>query len=224
MNKGEVHVEENKIITIAVPKGRLQKQIAEYLAVRGVTIKEESRKLDYLGENSDYKFLFVKNGDVPVYVNYGVADLGFSGSDVIYESDFEFLHLARLPFGGTKICVAGREEDRGFFEKDKFKRDDGIKPIKVATKFTRFTNHYFEELGIPIQIIKLTGSVELAPILGLARFIVDLVETGSTLHENNLVPIKEIEPTYVKLIANPSLYRQNYRKINEFVEILQRQG
>jgi ATP phosphoribosyltransferase len=157
---------------------------------------------------------------VPVYVNYGVADLGFSGSDVVYEGDFEFLHLARLPFGGTRICVAGYEKDRPLFEQNGLERSF-IKPIKIATKFTRFTNHYFEERGIPVQIIKLTGSVELAPILGLAHFIVDLVETGSTLRENNLAVIEEIGRTHVKLIANPSLYRQNYRKIDDFVSKLQ---
>ncbi|MBQ1998110.1 MAG: ATP phosphoribosyltransferase [Spirochaetota bacterium] len=213
-------MEEKKIITIAVPKGRLQEQIAEYLAGRGVTIKEESRKLDYYDEKNGYRFLFVKNSDVPVYVNYGVADLGFSGSDVVYEGDFEFLHLARLPFGGTRICVAGYEKDRPLFEQNGLERSF-IKPIKIATKFTRFTNHYFEERGIPVQIIKLTGSVELAPILGLAHFIVDLVETGSTLRENNLAVIEEIGRTHVKLIANPSLYRQNYRKIDDFVSKLQ---
>ena len=126
---------------------------------------------------------------MPVYVNYGVADLGFSGSDVVYEGDFEFLHLARLPFGGTKICVAGYEKDRPLFEQNGLERNF-IKPIKIATKFTRFTNHYFEERGIPVQIIKLTGSVELGR-------------------------------THVKLIANPSLYRQNYRKIDDFVSKLQ---
>ena len=210
---------DKKIITIAIPKGRLQHQIADYLAERGVTMKEESRKLDYFDGENNYRFLFVKNSDVPVYVNYGVADLGIAGSDVIYEGDFEFLHLGKLPFGGTRICIAGYEKDRHLYECNG-KRGNFIHTIRIATKFTKFTNDYFVNKGLPVEIIKLTGSVELAPILGLSDFIVDLVETGSTLKENNLVVIEEIAKTHVKVIANPSLYKQNYSRIDEFVEKL----
>lgn len=209
-------MEDRKWITIAVPKGRLQEQISEYLADKGVTIKEESRKLDYYDRENGYRFLFVKNSDVPVYVNYGVADLGISGSDVVYEGDFEFLHLGTLPFGGTRICVAGYEKDRGLFESNG-KMGNFVKTMKIATKFVRFTTDYFVNRSIPVEIIKLTGSVELAPILGLSHFIVDLVETGSTLRENHLTVIEEIGRTHVKIIANPSLYKLNYRRIDGFV-------
>lgn len=210
---------EKTIITIAIPKGRLQEQISEFVAKKGVTIKEESRKLDYYDEENGYRFLFVKNSDVPVYVNYGVAHMGIAGSDVIYEGDFEFMRLGTLPFGSTRICVAGYEADRPLFE-NAGKVGHFIKEIRIATKFTRFTKDYFVQRGIPVEIIKLTGSVELAPILKLSDFIVDLVETGTTLKENNLAVIDEIGKTQVEVIANPSLYKRNFRKIDDFVKKL----
>lgn len=210
---------EKKMITIAIPKGRLQEQISEFVAQKGVTIKEESRKLDYYDLNNGYRFLFVKNSDVPVYVNYGVAHLGIAGSDVIYEGDFDFMRLGVLPFGTTRICVAGYDAKRSLYENAGLE-GNFIKSLKIATKFTRFTKDYFVNKGIPVEIIKLTGSVELAPILELSDFIVDLVETGTTLKENNLTVIEEIGRTQVEVIANPSLYKLNFRRIDEFVKAL----
>jgi len=209
----------NDYITIAVPKGRLLEQVSGYFSQLGITIKEESRKLDYIDEKNGIRFLFVKNSDVPVYVNYGVANLGISGSDVVFESGFEFLKLANLPFGSTKICLCGYEKDKDLYFKAGI-TGSFIKEIKIATKFTRFSNNYFSKRNIPIQIIKLTGSIELAPILGLSDFIVDLVETGTTLKENNLSIIEELGKTEVEIIANSSLYKLNYKKIDDIINKL----
>lgn len=212
-------MDKNNFINIAIPKGRLQNQISDFVAGKGVTIKEESRKLDYYDMENGYRFLFVKNSDVPVYVNYGVAHMGIAGSDVIYEGDFEFMRLGKLPFGSTRICIAGYEDKRYLF--DNAGRDGNfIKDIRIATKFTKFAKDYFVDRGIPVELIKLTGSVELAPILELSDFIVDLVETGTTLKENNLAVIEEIGKTQVEVIANPSLYKLNFRRIDDFVRKL----
>lgn len=207
---------DQNLITIAVPKGRLQKQIAEYVASCGITIEEKSRKLDYLDTPNNLRFLFVKNADVPVYVNYGAADLGIAGSDVVFESNFEFLKLHTFPFGSTKICIAGYDKDKDIYLKAGDENND-VNEIKIATKFVRFAKEYFHTKNLPVKIIKLTGSVELGPILNLSHFIVDLVETGSTLKENHLSVIEEIGRTQVDIIANQSLYKINYTKINEII-------
>lgn len=206
----------NDYITVALPKGRLQKQITKFLENCNITIKEESRKLDYYDEENRLRFLFVKNSDVPVYVNYGVADLGISGSDVIYESGFEFLNLYTFPFGQTRICLAGYEKDQNLFLNPE-KENLFMKELKIATKFVNFSRDYFLERGIPVKIIKLSGSVELAPILGLTDFIVDLVETGTTLKENDLSVIETLGTTEVKLIAGPGLYKLNHTAIDNIV-------
>jgi len=206
----------DKLLTIAIPKGRLQKQITDYFSQYGITINEESRKLDYIDIDNNLKFLFVKNSDVPAYVNYGVATLGICGSDNIFESNFEFLNLGILPFGSTRICLAGYEKDRGLYL-NPCRQDNFIKTIRIATKYERFTKNFFAQKGIPIEIIRLSGSVELAPILGLSNFIVDLVETGTTLKENNLAIIEEIGKTEVELIANIGHYKINYKTIDKLI-------
>ncbi|HOV13359.1 MAG TPA: ATP phosphoribosyltransferase [Spirochaetota bacterium] len=206
----------DKLITIAIPKGRLLKQITDYLAKYSITVKEESRKLDYIDTNNNLRFLFVKNSDVPTYVNYGVASLGICGTDNIYESGFEFLNLGFLPFGTTRICLAGFEKDKDLYFYP-YSNGNFVKDIRIATKFERFTKDYFGKKSIPIEIIKLSGSIELAPILGLSHFIVDLVETGTTLKENNLSVIEELGKTEVEIIANPSLYKINYKNIDKII-------
>lgn len=211
-----------KYLTIALPKGRLLEKINDFFFKKGIIqreIKEDSRKLEYLDEKKKIRFLFVKNWDVPVYVNYGVADLGICGSDVLYESDFEFLNLNVLPFGKTKVCVAGFEKDKHLYF-NTFNNKYFITDLKIATKLIKWTKDFFIKKNIPVNIIKLSGSIELAPILGLADFIVDLVETGTTLKENNLVIIEEIGFTEVNIIANPSLYKLNYKEIDHIISLI----
>ncbi len=212
----------NEYLTIALPKGRILEKITDYFNEAGITIREESRKLDYFDEKNKIRFLFVKNSDLPVYVNYGVADLGIVGSDVVYESEFELLRFTTFPFGKTKICLAGFEKNRELLEQKNL--NTFVKEIKIATKFTKWTTNYFQNLEIPIKIIHLTGSIELAPILGLSDFIVDLVETGTTLKENNLAVIKELGLTEVLLIGNNNRYKLNYKRIDKLIEIVEKIG
>ncbi|HOJ63393.1 MAG TPA: ATP phosphoribosyltransferase [Spirochaetota bacterium] len=212
-------------LTIALPKGRLIEKISDFFLKKGIinsSINEDTRRLDFIDEKSKIRFLFVKNSDVPVYVHYGVAQLGVCGSDIVYESDFEFLNLTTFPFGKTRICLAGFEKDKNLYF-NILNSEHFIQELKIATKFVKWTKNFFINKNIPVNIIKLSGSIELAPILGLSHFIVDLVETGTTLKENNLSIIEEIGETEVKLIANPSLYKLNYKEIDTIVSMLNKE-
>jgi ATP phosphoribosyltransferase len=196
-------------ISLAVPKGRLLDQVQEHFASRGIHFEFEKRKLVAHDNEGLLKIILVKNSDLPTYVNHGIAGLGICGEDVLYESGKPFFRLATLPFGSTRMCLATREE---------FEPQETGGKIRVATKFTRFTRDFFHEQGIPVELIRLNGSVELAPILGLAPYIVDLVETGGTLKANNLVVRQELAQIQVKLVANPAFYKYHYRRVRDFVE------
>ena len=199
-------------LTIALPKGRLLSRLLAHFASRGIDLSFEDRKLIAEDETGLFKAFLVKNSDLPTYVNHGIAGLGICGNDVLYESGHRFLTLLTFSFGRTKMCLAGRAEAEAASE--------APRRLQVATKFTRFTQDYFHGKGIPVQVIKLEGSVELAPILGLAPYIVDLVETGDTLRANNLQVIETLKEIEVHLVANTSFYKLNYERINEIVERL----
>lgn len=204
-------LEKQQPISIALPKGRLQEQVQQLFLSKGIHFSFENRKLVAGDEENQFNFFLVKNSDLPTYVNYGIAGLGFCGEDVLYEADYPFYRLMTLPFGSTKICLAGIKGQ---------KIDENEKKLRVATKFTRFTADYYNRQGIQVDIVKLNGSVELAPVLGLAPAIVDLVETGSTLKANNLEVYKELQTIEVKLICNPAYYKINYERINRLVQFL----
>ncbi len=199
-------------LTIALPKGRLHDQIRELFARCGLAFKFESRKLVAEDREGSVRLMLVKNSDVPVYVNHGIAGLGVCGDDVLYESGFDYFRLLTFPFGGTRMCLAGRRDHDP-------QQDHGR--LKVATKFTRFAHDFFHQRGIPVEVIKLGGSVELAPLLGLAPYIVDLVETGSTLTANDLVVNEELTQIQVHLISNPAYYKFHYAQVNALVRRLQ---
>ena len=199
-------------LTIALPKGRLLSRLLAHFESRGIGLSFEDRKLIAEDEAGLFKAFLVKNSDLPTYVNHGIAGLGICGNDVLYESGHRFLTLLTFSFGRTKMCLAGRAEAEAASE--------APRRLQVATKFTRFTQDYFHGKGIPVQVIKLEGSVELAPILGLAPYIVDLVETGDTLRANNLQVIETLKEIEVHLVANTSFYKLNYERINEIVERL----
>src|SRR5215472_1004325 len=160
-------------ITIALAKGRLQDASLGIFARAGITIPQDlldSRRLLVQDTNSQYSFVFVKPGDVPVYVEYGVADAGVCGRDVLMESSPDVHDPLDLGFGRCRLVVAGKPESAA----------GGYNPLataRVATKYPRVTADYFSRRGVPVEIIVLSGSVELAPVLGLSRHIVDLVET-----------------------------------------------
>lgn len=198
-------------LTLALPKGRLFEQVQEHFAEKGLSFKFEKRKLVAHEESGLLDIFLVKNSDLPTYVNHGIAGLGISGEDVVYESGIRFFKLSRFDFGGTSMCLATK---RGYDEED-FGRT-----LTIATKFPRFTRNFFHTRNVPVQIIKLNGSVELAPILGLAPYIVDLVETGNTLMANKLEVVETLAEIGVYLIANPSYYKLRYRAIRTLLQRL----
>lgn len=200
------------VLTLAIPKGRLEKRVVSMLSERGFDISFDDRRLVADDPSRGLRCLLVKNSDLPTYVHHGIAGLGVCGSDVIYESGRQFVELIRFSFGSTKMCLAARRGDRA---------PSAHGTLRVATKFPRFARDFFHERGIPVDLVKLDGSVELAPVLGLAPYIVDLVETGSTLKANNLEVIDELAQTHVSLVANPAFYKYHHTNIDELVRTLQ---
>jgi ATP phosphoribosyltransferase len=203
----------SNMISLAVPKGRLQEQTQKLFAASGFGFNFKSRELTSENINSGIRAILVKNTDLPTYVSHGIAGLGVCGDDLLAESRYDFFKLLPLPFGSTKMCIAGFPDNPPW---------RGAGQLTIATKFTRFAREYFHQKGIPVEIIKLNGSVELAPILGLAPYIVDLVETGNTLRENNLQVIEELATMRVHLVANPAYYKIHYHEVNQLVETLKK--
>ncbi len=196
-------------LSFALPKGRLMEQSRELLHSMGIDFSFDDRRLVADDATGGFRFFLVKNSDLPTYVNHGIAGLGVCGSDVIYESGCDFYKLHTFGFGGTKMCLAGLRDAHN---------NGNDAALKISTKFTRFTRDYYHRHNKPVEVIKLNGSVELGPVLGLSPYIVDLVETGNTLKANNLEVIRELEDIKVHLIVNPSYYKLNYKRINKFVE------
>ncbi len=204
-------IDEKSLLTIAIPKGRLEEKTVKLFGEAGINFKFEERKLVAYSFDKSIKFLLVKNSDLPTYVSHGIAGLGISGDDVITESGETFYRLFTFDFGKTDICIASKKGEIHPFERNH---------LSVATKFPVFTGNYFNGKGIPVQIIKLNGSVELAPLLGLAPYIVDLVETGTTLRAHNLIVQEKLAVTQVHLIANPGYYKIHYKRIENLINAI----
>ena len=199
------------MLTLALPKGRLYDQVREHFAARDIHFEFEDRKLVARDQKGLMEIFLVKNADLPTYVNSGIAGIGICGEDVLYESPFTFYELLTLPFGSTRMCIAGKKSDESW-------KQEAV--LKIATKFPKFTKHYFHKRNIPVELVKLGGSVELAPVLGLSPLIVDLVETGNTLKAHDLEVFEELTRISVKLIVNPAYYKLNFNKISQFVDII----
>lgn len=198
------------MLRIALPKGRLFEETLDLFLKRGIIKErfEEGRRLSIKADG--FEFLLVKPFDVPVYVENGVADLGVVGRDVLLERRPDLYVLLDLGIGFCKIVVAGKEENRERYKRSSY--------IKVATKYPRIAQDFFLEKGVRCKVIPLSGSVELAPIIGLADFIVDLVQTGRTLRENNLVIIEEITSSTAMLVCNRASYRNMREEILNMVD------
>src|SRR5215210_1686866 len=182
-------------LTIAFAKGRMQDEALGLLGRAGVRVSLEalnSRRLAVTDESGSYRFIFVKPADVPVYVEHGTADCGIVGRDVLLESSADLLQPLDLQLGRCRITVAACAGE--------LKADLGA--LRVATKYPRLTAAHFGARGIPVEIIQLSGSVELAPVLGLANCIVDVVETGRTLLENGLDIVEVITSSTARLVVN----------------------
>lgn len=195
---------EREPLTIALPKGRLFEQVQEYFSGKGIQFNFEKRKLVTVDEEGLLKIYLVRNSDLPAYVNAGIAGLGVCGDDVVYKSGWDFYKLKTFGFGGTRLSLAAPKDAP-------LPRGNG--EITIATSYTAMTRDYYHERGIPVNIIKLNGSVELAPAMGLAPYIVDLVETGSTLKANGLEVKEDLMTIKIRMIANRAYFKLNYDKI-----------
>ncbi len=203
------------MLTIALPKGRIAEETLEiFTEIFGGEFKFESRKL--ILDIGDFRFLNVRNQDVPTYVAHGAADLGVVGLDVITEQGLDIINLLDMNLGRCKVAIGIKNED----ELDWSKPD-----IKVATKMVNITKNYFAQKAVGVQVIKLYGSIELAPLVGLADAIVDIVETGNTMRENGLKVAEDIMDSSAHLIANKNSYYAKkeeilslYEKINSVVQ------
>lgn len=195
-------------LTIALPKGRLFEESTRLLKEKGILSKDiqEGRKL--LVESDGFSFLLVKPSDVPVYVENGVADLGIAGYDVLLEREPNLYVLLDLGIGLCRIVVAGKEESKERYFKETY--------IKVATKYPNIAKKFFSERGVKSKIIYLSGSVELAPAIGLSDYILDIVQTGRTLRENKLVVIEEVATSTARLVCNKASYRNKRDSITGF--------
>ena len=188
------------MINVALPKGRLGEKVLNIFEAAGYdcpAIHEESRKLIFENEAAGVRYFWVKPSDVAIYVERGAADVGVAGKDILLEYAPNVYELLDLNMGRCRMAVAG---PKGF-------RDDPDRTLRVATKFPHIARDYYAGLSREIDIIKLNGSIELAPILGLSDVIVDIVETGTTLRENNLEPLETIVPISARLIANKAGYQ-----------------
>ena len=188
------------MINVALPKGRLGEKVYNMFENAGYdceSIKENSRKLTFENEEKGIRFFWVKPSDVAIYVERGAADIGVAGKDILLEYSPDVYELLDLGLGKCRMAVAGKTD----FE------DDTEKTLRVATKFVNIAANYYAQKSREIDIIKLNGSIELAPILGLSDVIVDIVETGSTLKENNLAPLETIVPISARLIANKASFK-----------------
>jgi ATP phosphoribosyltransferase len=200
-------------LTIAVAKGRLQAEALALLVVAGVGLSSDalsSRRLALEDESGRYCFIFVKPADVPVYVEHGIADCGVVGRDVLLESEADLLQPLSLEIGRCSIVVAART---GVSLSD-------VGMLRVATKYPRIAAAHFGARGRPVEIIQLAGSVELAPLLGLADCIVDLVETGRTLRENGLKIIEVITESTGRLVVNRASYQLKAEAIGRLIGAL----
>ena len=200
-------------INIALPKGRLGEKVYAMFENAGFdcpSIKEENRKLIFENKEKGLRFFWVKPSDVAIYVERGAADIGVAGKDILLEYEPDVFELLDLNVGKCRMAVAAKKEFC----------DDTSKTLRVATKFTNIAQNYYSKKCRDIDIIHLNGSIEIAPILGLSDVIVDIVETGKTLIENDLIPFETIVPISARLISNKSSYGFKTEKIDKIKESL----
>lgn len=201
------------MINVALPKGRLGEKvysIFESIGYECPSIHENNRKLTFENEEKGVRYFWVKPSDVAIYVEHGVADIGVAGKDILLEYTPDVYELVDLGIGKCRMAVAGKKD---FF-------DNNDKTLRVATKFPNIAKAYYESKSREIDIIKLNGSIELAPVLGLSDVIVDIVETGKTLYENDLEPFETIVPISARLISNKVSYKFKNESITELCRVL----
>ena len=203
-------------ISVALPKGRLGDKVYRMFARAGYPndeIEKEGRQLVFESPECGVRYFLGKPSDVPMYVERGAADIGVCGSDILMEYEPDVYELLDLKTGICRMAVAAKENFA----------DDCSRALKVATKFPKTARDYYGKKGRKIDVIRLSGSIELAPVLGLSDVIVDIVETGTTLRENHLKVFDTVAPISARLIANRAAFRFKRTKIEELTEQLRRQ-
>ena len=204
------------MLNIALPKGRLGEKVYAMFEAAGYecpSIKENNRKLIFENAEKQVRYFWVKPSDVAIYVERGAADIGVAGKDILLEYEPDVYELLDLNLGKCNMAVAAPD---GF-------HDDGEKTLRVATKFTKIAADYYSKLGREIDIIKLNGSIEIAPILSLSDVIVDIVETGTTLKENNLSVVNKFLEISARLISNKSSFKFKGEIIEDIVNSIKNQ-
>jgi ATP phosphoribosyltransferase len=200
-------------LTLALPKGRLLDPALDLLRDLGVTgIDPDSRKLIFRDAGRDLEILLLKPADVPAYVTYGAADLGIVGKDILLEQEPDVYEPLDLGFGFCRLVVA---EPRSLWD-----RDDPAKWswVRVATKYPRLAEQYFSARGIQVELVRLDGSIELAPLVGLAERIVDLVQSGETLRANGLVEVAEITRSTARVIVNRASMKTEHAAVTRLID------
>ena len=206
----------DEYITVALPKGKLFNKAVRMLAQVGYSadnVVEDSRKLVITNEESKVRFIIAKTVDVPTYVEYGAADIGIIGKDVLNEQEKDVVELLDLNFGRCRLMMAVPEAS-------KREKLTDYAHTRAATKYPNCAKKYFDKLGIQVELVKLNGSIELGPIVGLSESIVDIVETGTTLRENKLVELDTLFTATARLIANRASFKLKFARLHRLVEDL----
>ena len=204
---------EQTMINMALPKGRLGEKVCRILGLEEGWDADAGRKLVFEFPSVGIRFFWVKPSDVPIYVERGVADVGVAGKDILEEYSPDVYELLDLEIGRCRMAVATKTDFC----------DDPSRTLRVATKFSHVARRYYESQGRTIDIIKLNGSIELAPILGLSDVIVDIVETGTTLKENDLEVVETVVPISARLIVNKSSFRFKTAEIENIAQQMKAQ-
>ncbi|MCM1544142.1 MAG: ATP phosphoribosyltransferase [Ruminococcus sp.] len=204
------------MVNVALPKGRLGEKVYAMFEKAGYecpSIKENNRKLIFENEQLGVRYFWVKPSDVAIYVERGAADIGVAGKDILLEYEPDIYELLDMNMGKCRMCVAGKKDFH----------DDTDRTLRVATKFVNIAKKYYAGQSRDIDIIKLNGSIEIAPILGLSDVIVDIVETGTTLKENDLVVSETIVPISARLISNKVSFKFKTAEIEKIAAALKEQ-
>ena len=210
-------MEEMRYLTFALGKGRLAKKTLEMFEQIGITCEEmkdkDTRKLIFVNEELKLRFFLAKGPDVPTYVEYGAADIGIVGKDTILEEGRNIYEVLDLGFGKCRMCICGPENAKELLNHHEL--------IRVATKYPRIAKDYFyNKKHQTVEIIKLNGSIELAPIVGLSEVICDIVETGSTLRENGLSVLEEVCPLSARMVVNQVSMKMENQRISQMIHAL----
>ena len=206
-----------RYLTFALAKGRLANKSLDLFEKIGITCEEmkdkDTRKLIFTNEELGYRFFLAKANDVPTYVEYGAADIGIVGKDTILEEGRKLYEVLDLKLGKCRMCVCGPEAAKELLQHHEL--------IRVATKYPAIAKDYFyNKKHQTVEIIKLNGSIELAPIVGLSEVIVDIVETGSTLRENGLTVLEEVCPLSARMVVNQVSMKREHERITKIIQQL----